>query len=226
MIEPYYKDEYATIYHGDCREVLPLLDGGFVLVSDPPYGVSLGIAKDTRKGRHGLGKAAYDIYNDTVDEWVQLVPPVIESLLAKAKRAAVFSGPHFQELPKCDALGGVYCPSGVGRHRWGFNTFMPILFYGTAPNLNKGAKPITFYSSDVAEQNGHPCPKPLSWMKRVISVAADKGDVIVDPFMGSGTTLRAAKDLGLKSIGIEISERYCEIAARRLAQEVLPLAAG
>jgi site-specific DNA-methyltransferase (adenine-specific) len=68
---------------------------------------------------------------------------------------------------------------------------------------------------------GHPCAKPLKWVTFVLSlVSVDASDIILDPFMGSGTTLRAAKDLGRKAIGIEMDEKYCEIAARRLDQEV------
>jgi site-specific DNA-methyltransferase (adenine-specific) len=69
----------------------------------------------------------------------------------------------------------------------------------------------------------HPCPKPVTFMRWVVERCTASADTVLDPFMGSGTTLRAAKDLGRRAIGIEIEERYCEIAARRLAQEVLPL---
>jgi site-specific DNA-methyltransferase (adenine-specific) len=76
-------------------------------------------------------------------------------------------------------------------------------------------------SGEAAEKNGHPCPKPIGQWKWLVNRATVVGDSILDPFMGSGTTLRAAKDLGRKAIGIEIEERYCEIAANRLRQEVL-----
>lgn len=80
--------------------------------------------------------------------------------------------------------------------------------------------PTGFQSFDVSDECGHPCPKPLRWMTWALSLAGDGVQSVLDPFMGSGTTLRAAKDLGRKAIGIEIEERYCEIAAKRMGQEV------
>ena len=69
--------------------------------------------------------------------------------------------------------------------------------------------------------HARPRPKPLPWMKWAVALVSRPGETVIDPFMGSGTTLRAAKDLGRRAIGIEIEERYCEIAAKRLGQEVL-----
>jgi len=78
-----------------------------------------------------------------------------------------------------------------------------------------------FYAQPEPFDNGHPCPKPLAWAKWLI--AKSTAQTVLDPFMGSGTTLRAAKDLGRKAIGIEIEERYCEIAAKRMSQMVMEL---
>jgi site-specific DNA-methyltransferase (adenine-specific) len=69
--------------------------------------------------------------------------------------------------------------------------------------------------------HGFPCPKPLRWMRWLVKKASLEGELILDPFMGSGTTLRAAKDLGRRAIGIEVEERWCELAAKKLEQEVL-----
>ena len=69
----------------------------------------------------------------------------------------------------------------------------------------------------------HPCEKPLALMQHIISTTTRENDTILDPFAGSGSTLAAARNLGRKSIGIEMNEHYCEIIAKRLAQDVLPL---
>jgi site-specific DNA-methyltransferase (adenine-specific) len=218
-MKPYYEHAGVTIYHGDSREVLPEVAAD-VLVTDPPYGVNLGDTHGTG-GQHGLVRGAYASFDDTYESFVSVVVPIIAASLAATKRGAVFSGPHLQELPKATAIGGIYCPAGSGRHAWGFKTFLPVLFYGIDPRVHLGAKPNTISSTATAEANGHPCPKPLRWMRWLVERVSLDGECILDPFMGSGTTLVA--DLGLRAIGIEIEERYCEIAAKRLAQEVLNL---
>jgi site-specific DNA-methyltransferase (adenine-specific) len=88
-------------------------------------------------------------------------------------------------------------------------------------NGSRDSAVLKFWTGPI--NNGHPAEKPLPLIAYLIGKATDPDDVVFDPFMGSGTTLRAAKDLGRKAIGIEIEERYCEIAAKRLSQMVLPL---
>jgi site-specific DNA-methyltransferase (adenine-specific) len=194
------------------------------LVTDPPYGVNLGDS-DKRGGRNGLAMGAYASYDDSYENFIGIVVPALNGFLDTVQRGAVFTGPHIHEQRKPDAIGGVYCPAGAGRHCWGFKTFLPVLLYGTAPDLNLGQSVAnTIRSSELpnrAETGDHPVPKPLGWMRWLVQLASRPRELVIDPFMGSGTTLRAAKDLGRKAIGIEIEERYCEIAAKRLAQETL-----
>jgi hypothetical protein len=122
-------------------------------------------------------------------------------------------------------------PGGIGSSRWGFCTWQPILVYGVDPYLaaGKGRRPDGFelmQRGDPDRDLGHPCPKPVGMMRWLVQrVSPERTDVVLDPFMGSGTTLRAAKDLGRRAIGIEIEERYCEIAAKRMGQEALDLEA-
>lgn len=225
-MKPYYEDARAgiTIYHGDSREIVPSLERTVdYLLTDPPYGLELGKANNLqRNGGYGghLGKRNYLTYDDSYENFIGVIVPVLRSSLAIANRAAVFSGPHIHEQVKPAAIGGVWCPSAVGRTPWGSKNFLPVLFYGTPPGAGQH-RPTVISSTAISEESEHPCPKPEAWLRWLVSLGSREGETILDPFMGSGTTLRAAKDLGRRAIGIEIEERYCEIAARRLSQEVL-----
>lgn len=219
---PYYDEDGITIYHGDCREILPHLPKVDLVLTDPPYGVNLGETAGNGNG-HGLKHDAYASYIDSYENFLSTVVPSLNMALDITERAAIFTGPHIHEQKKPDAIGGIYCPSASGRHCWGFKSFLPVLFYGTAPDLHMGSKHTAILSSETAKRNGHPVPKPYGYMSWLIELGSRQGETILDPFMGSGTTLRAAKDLGRKAIGIEIEEKYCEIAVKRLAQEVLAL---
>ena len=225
-MQPYYDDgRDIVIWHADCRDILPTIPPGSVdlVLTDPPYGVMLG-SSDSRGDGHGLAKLGYIGFSDSFDEWIGLVPPVISQCLRDlCGRAAVFPGKHLTYLPAPSVCGGIYCPSGTGRNQWGFTNFMPVFFYGVCPTISSGASHTVLNSNATSERNGHPCPKPLEWMRWLVSLASRANDLILDPFMGSGTTLVAAKQLGRRAIGIEIEEKYCEIAAKRLSQEILPL---
>ncbi len=204
---PYYDEGGVTIYHGDCREMLDL--AADVVITDPPYGVAFA-GKATK---HTDASGGYTTADSDIG------PEVIAALLDHIPRAAVFPGIRltFHYPPPAD-MGCVYCPSGAGVGPWGFTCFHPVLFYGKRPG---DCRPSSIQSFDTAEVVDHPGPKPMRWMRWLVSLASADGETVLDPFMGSGTTLRAAKDLGRKAIGIEIEERYCEIAATRLAQGVL-----
>jgi site-specific DNA-methyltransferase (adenine-specific) len=208
----------CTLYLGDCRDVLPLLEAVDAVVTDPPYGLNLGVASDKRGGRHGLAKHGYASYEDTPENFQGIVVPALRMALKASARGAIFSNHNLHELPKPDAIGGVYLPAAQGRHCWGFNSFSPVAFYGTAPGLQGGSRPSAIRSTEAAEENGHPCPKPLGWMKWLVIHASLAGETILDPFMGSGTTGVAAVRLGRKFIGIEIDQGYFDIACRRIEE--------
>ena len=220
-MKPYYQDEYVTIIHGDSLENLQEIAAPDVLICDPPYGVGLGVTTKGTGGKHGFDHSPYGIYEDSYENHLSIVVPILELALSKVKRGAVFTGPHITDMPRAEAFGGIYSKAACGRHTWGFKVFLPFLLYGKDPILNKGARPLVLESSETAEDNGHPCPKPIGWMEWLINRVAMEGEIIIDPFMGSGTTLRAAKNLRFQAIGIDIEERYCEIAAKRMSQMVL-----
>jgi 16S rRNA G966 N2-methylase RsmD len=191
------------------------------VITDPPYGANLGkhLGASDMRTRHVLRKGTgYCEYDDTPENFVKLIIPRVSMAVQKAVRALVFCmGSNISLLPKADALGGVYVPAACGRSRWGFTCFMPCALYGTAPMLHLGSKATAITSSDVAEPNGHPCPKPESWMSWAVSLASWQGETIIDPFLGSGTTAVAALKLGRHFLGFEISEEYCRIARERIA---------
>jgi len=220
MTKAYYQDAAVTIYHGDCREVLPTISEVDLVLTDPPYGIDGGTG-GTSKGR---GKGNYGLsFNDT-REFIK--DCVVSSLFNVAKWRTLVVTPGFTNInlyPQADSFGVFYSPAACGMQRFGFADSSPILYYGWHYLQGKKPEACSKQLTELPEKNGHPCAKPIKAWTWLLGKASQPHNTILDPFMGSGTTLRAAKDLQRKAIGIELNEEYCEIAALRMAQEVLPL---
>ena len=323
---PYYQDDAVTIYHGDCREIVPMLPKVDLVLTDPPYGKVKGDFDHEWTNRPAMLASC--------DEWLSVIVPCmkanatlywfawpslagrIEALIAarlnplahiiwqKPSSVAQKASPESLRAPmpeteriimaehygadnaalgesgyaaKCDELRGfVFEPLRSyldgERERAGFSRKMCDAACGnqmsghyfsrvqwTLPTKDNYEKLRAAFNSDGGEYlrreyedlrreyedlrrpfdmragdqktdvwrfapattgSGHPTPKPLDLITYMTRLSSRKGATILDPFTGSGTTLRAAKDLGRKAIGIELEERYCEIAAKRMAQEV------
>lgn len=208
-MKPYYEQDGITIYHGDCREILPSLQADVVL-TDPPYGVGI----------------QYGSFDDTMENVAALVRDVVPMCIAKARTVALTCGTR--QIHLYPATTWVLCwlnRAGSFPNPWGFTCWQPILVYGPDPFLARslGSRSDVIEHSETAEKNGHPVPKPEAFWRKLLVRIARPTDSVLDPFMGSGTTLRVAKDMGMTATGIEIEERFCEIAARRLRQGVLDL---
>lgn len=215
---PYYQDDACTIYHGDCREILPLLEPVDLVLTDPPYGISLNTdnrrfsggttASISRRG-NGIGPAnGKAIIGDD-----QPFDPSF--LLGYGKWQIIWGWNHFP-----NTLPRGACLVWLKRYDEAFGSFLSdaeIAWMGKGHGVYCRRD---LSNCGIANQRVHPTQKPLALMKWCINFFPH-AHTILDPFMGSGTTLRAAKDLGRKAIGIELEERYCEIAANRLRQEVL-----
>ena len=208
-MKPYYDHAGITIYHGDCRDVDLPIGGIDLVVTDPPY-----------------LKEFIDLYAD--------LGRLAAAALKPGGFCYAYCGAYF--LPEVIAL--MVPPL---RWFWLFN----IKHNGGAPRvwsrrLMVTSKPVIVctagdpevdslewcandHTSEVADKDYHEWGQSASFVQKQIGLRTMPGETVLDPFMGSGTTLRAAKDLGRRAIGIEIEERYCEIAAKRMAQEVLPL---
>ena len=212
MIEPYYSDDFVTIYHGDCKEILPGLSFD-VVVTDPPYGISYvsnmaldGPSKpihgdDTTDLRDYVIKAADGKPMLIFGTWKMPRPAETRELLIWHKNNV---GP---------GMGDLSLPWGPAHEE------IYVIGEGWTGKRRSNVYSVKGYSAGAKERPDHPTPKPVFLMRELVERSPQ--GVILDPFMGSGSTLRAAKDLGRKAIGIEIDEQYCETAVKRLAQEVL-----
>jgi site-specific DNA-methyltransferase (adenine-specific) len=217
-MSPYYSHNGITIYHGDCRDLLPMLDSVDLILTDPPYGVQLGDIPNNQR----FDRGRYGLIEDSED-YVRMVATEIVPLCWKRAERTVLT-PGVKNLllyPKPSHIGSFYYPAASGCNSWGFSCWQPILFYGSDPYGGEGSRPDSYLSVESAEKNGHPCPKPLGQWKWLLKRTSKTGHRVIDPMMGSGTTLEAARDFGMEAIGIELEEKYCEIAAKRLSQEVL-----
>lgn len=201
----------AELWLGDCLEILPTLPKVDAVITDPPYGVDF-IGKGTKHTKATHSERGGYIGGDSV-----VVGPVAVALaLEKAERAIVFPGNRLMfDYPKPYEFGCVYCPSGAGLGRWGFTVVHPMLFYGKGlPHTRQG--PSGFESFELAGEDRHPCPKPVGWMRWAIAKCTTPGQIVCDPFMGSGTTGVAAMETERKFIGIEIEPKYFELACERI----------
>jgi site-specific DNA-methyltransferase (adenine-specific) len=218
-MDPYYQDDAVTLYLGDCREVTAWLAAD-VLVMDPPYGIAikqrLGDARHVRKQMHILdvieGDESAALRDEVLDMWGRgpaivfgswrIARPLgVRSLLVWDKRGAN-SGP----------LNAAFFTS---------HEEIYVIGEGWVKSADPQRSVIATRESrpTVARQIGHPTPKPVGLMETLLSRCSP--GVIADPTAGVCSTLVAAKQLGRKAIGVEIDERYCEIAAKRLSQGVL-----
>ncbi len=211
---PYYEAEGVIIYHGDCREILPEISGD-VVITDPPYGV--GIEYGDSQAVDSLAHAK-QLYEDFIALALGSAPMLLTTIgcFAIEKHLYAVRPPAWR---LCWRKGITSRPSPVG-----FTDWEPVFVYGE--KVHRNAHDLFTVQPEKMGRFGHPCPKPLGFAEWLISRFVRDGETLIDPFAGSGTMLRAAKDRNLKCIGIEIEERFCEIAARRLSQSVLSLGGG
>lgn len=209
MIEPYYSDGLVELYQGDCRDLLYRWPSTHLLVTDPPYGIDYD---------GGTKHASPDVERTAGD-----ASPFDPTHLLRFPRAVIFGGNNFaSRLPDSGAwivwdkvtqndlkvriaeaeLAWTSCltRTRVYRHLWSGN----------------------FRASEQGQRH-HANQKPERLMRWILNLVARPGDVVLDPYAGSGATLLAAKSLGLRAIGCELLEQHCATAARRLSVEGLAL---
>lgn len=211
MANPYYEHGGITIYHGDSREIVPTIADhqGLGVVADPPYGISYDASASSQAGIQKFTAIAGD---------TDLFSP---AFLMGFRDAILWGANHYcHAIPPREGQwyfwdkvtqNGTKVRIAEGEFAWHK--------CGTKPRCFRHLWSGAYRQSESGQRSLHPNQKPVALMKWCLALL--DADCIVDPFCGSGTTLVAAKHLGMNAIGIEIEERYCEIAANRLRQEVL-----
>jgi len=213
-MNPYYNHAGITIFLGDCRDILPHLEPVDLVLTDPTWpdcSVPL-CGHDDPKG---------------------MFRQMWESIKILPARAAIHLGcgsdPRF--LSVVPSLLKFFRIVNLELSRKGYAGRLLVTgdiayLFGIPPNSRPGLRVIPGRCNDESckgKESAHPCPRKQKHVKFLTHIWSNESDTVLDPFMGSGTTLVACKQLGRRAIGIEIEEKYCEMAAKRLAQEVLPL---
>lgn len=209
-MSPYYEEPGIQIFLGDCREILPGLGKFDLLLTDPPYGIGYENPGAWRSGGRGSTVANDDAPFDPAH------------LLDLATSMVLFGATAYaSRLPDCygwivwdKRCGAPSQRQGDAELAW-TNTLGSTRV--VAASWNGGG---TFKKENGSAQGLHPTQKPVALMSRCLGFFPE-AKTVIDPYMGSGPVAKACKDRGLKYVGIELVEKYCEIAAKRLAQEVL-----
>lgn len=212
----YYSDASIEIYHGDCREAASMEIHADAVIADPPYNAGKDFGPGTNDSR--------DDYPEWTKEWFEAVRSI-------AWKTIVFPGhgnlPMWLSEFKPSAVGCWYKTNGGGPTLLGICHWEPYLYWCGDKGALGGSDVIRskvgvqFGKGAAAARVAHPTSKPVDLMQGLIKKL--RCEKVLDPFAGSGSTLVAARNLGRKAVGIEIEEKYCDLAAQRCSQMALDL---
>lgn len=234
-MEAYYQDEYVTLYHGDCREVMATMGDKSVsaVLTDPPY-----TDRTHKKARADYG----DGIREGITDFAHFTDEDLWDVLTECGRVSegwVIATLDYKHAFKADENP----PEGLKCQRLGVWVKLDPTPQITGDRPAQGWEAIAYlhrekgrskwnggglhgnYVSKITRGEGHPTAKPLIMVEDWVTKFTNRGDTVLDPFAGSGTTLKAARDAGRKAIGVEMEERYCEIIAKRLDQQVIDFGA-
>ena len=199
---------------GDCLAVMPTLGPVDAVVTDPPYGIGF----------------EYNPHDDTAENLEKLIAGFVPIARDISSRVVITPGnTNLHRYPAPDWTGAWTWDTTTARGFWGWSQWQPILLYGQDPASSFEAFNGVLRSDRIhfsggqakishADGRGHTCPKPVAFVNRLLLRFSCEGETILDPFMGSGTTLVACQKLGRHGIGIEIDPDYFEIACRRVEE--------
>ena len=232
-MKPYYEDDAVKIYHGDSLEILPTIKSSSIAlcVTDPPYIIGAVSAGNMSSKSGGWA----DMMNSSgwFTSWYREVDRVLHSsgafwtFLNWRSVPVVLRAALDAQLPVTSMM--VWDKEWIGPGgSQGLRPSYELVALMAQPNFaipNRGTNDVWRHQVGSYKESGHPAEKPEKLVRRIITTSSVDG-IVLDPFLGSGTTAVAAKNAGLRCVGIEAEERYCEIAAKRLGQEVLDFGAA
>ena len=204
-MNPYFETALGKLYHGDCLEIMPQLEPVDLVLTDPPYGVE---------------KAEWD--NVFPVFWIKPAWQLASRMLvATGNTALIYAATQIGNYRDLIIL---HSKNGMTRSKISFGNFIPVLACG---NWSWVARPNYIgFSVRLNEKIQHPSPKPIEALLSLCNHYVDEKWTVLDPFLGSGTTAVACERLNRRWIGIEIEEKYCEIAAKRIELEVKRIKRG
>lgn len=200
VIQPFWERDGVAIYCGRCDQVLPFLETADLVLTDPPYGI------DACNQTLGKGKKKF-----TRGDWDRDRPRNMAQVLDAGRYACIWGGNYFADVLPTTNDWLVWHKANDGR------SFSEVELAWT--NYGKQARHLTHHWG--GEQKRHPTQKPLAVMQWSLKQAPDDVETVIDPFMGVGTSLVAASLAGLRAVGIEVNEEYCQIAVQRLQHRSL-----
>ena len=222
-MKPYYQDDSVTIYHGDCREVLPCVSIADLMLTDPPYGIALNTDNSRFSGgtKGNIGKRGNGAGTGAGTPIANDAEPFDPSFVLPFARSHIVWG--WNNYP--DKLPRGACLVWLKRNDAAFGSFLSDAELAWMSKGHGVYCRRDLSNNAIARERAHPTQKPVSLMAWCLSFFP-KAQTVLDPFMGSGSTLVAAKANGRTAIGVELDERYCEVAAKRCSQETLALGAA
>lgn len=217
-MEPYYQDDWVTLYHGDCLELADLWTGADVLVTDPPYGVAY-VSNSSRYGATTpiAGDENPALRDEVLGRWHGGgVRPGLVFGSWKIDRPAHVRHRLVWAKGNSPGMGDLSIPWGLGEEE------IYVMGQGFTGKRVTNVLTCPTISASASNRPDHPTPKPIPLMEMLIERTPAHW-VVADPFAGSGSTLLAARNLGRKVVGVELEEKYCELIANRLEATPLPL---
>ena len=211
--KPYYNEDGVTLYHGNALEIIPALPKMDAWITDPPFNAGKDFANDNltpKQWRAFCARLAMMAWESGTGNVLVEVGKNDETMRQELDRWLQYRY----------ALALNYTNS-MRQGTVGYANFGLVLWYGDGKCHQRYKDRLDSALNDTRAEFAHPSPKELQHYGKLVEMFTPDGGSVLDPFAGSGTTLRAAKDMNRRAIGIELDERYCEIIARRMSQGVL-----